>query len=85
MPQALARVKSDPHQMMLQRLTHELQQRKALVAKAEELRKAKASARADAERARRKLDELQGQLSTVQDAAKPLQVRRYQRYICVAA
>lgn len=65
---------ADPHQLMLQRLTHELSQRKALVAKSEELKKAKAAAKSEAERARKKLDELQGQLVTLQDAAKPLQV-----------
>lgn len=60
---------------MLQRLSHELSCRKALEAQLRELGKAKAGAHSDAERARRKLDELQGQLGSLQDAAKPLQVR----------
>lgn len=62
-----------PHQLMLQRLSHELTQRKALVAKLETLKKAKASTRQDVDRKRKVLDDLQQQLQGLEEVAKPLQ------------
>ncbi|GFR48553.1 hypothetical protein Agub_g10452 [Astrephomene gubernaculifera] len=72
-PETLAQIGEDPHKLMLERLRDELTQRKAMVDKLEELRKAKASTRQEVDKRKRTLDDLQQQLQGLEDTAKPLQ------------
>ncbi|KXZ50918.1 hypothetical protein GPECTOR_14g165 [Gonium pectorale] len=72
-PEVLARIGDDPHTLMLEQLRDELTQRKAQVAKLEELRKVKAATRQEVDTRKRTLDALQQQLQGLEDSAKPLQ------------
>ncbi len=71
--ETLEKIGDNQHLLMLERLGQELAQRKALVAKLEELRKAKASLRQDVDKRKGTLDALQQQLQNLEDTAKPLQ------------
>lgn len=72
-PEVLERIGDDPHKLMLERLRDELSQRKAMVAKLEELKKAKAATRQEVDKRKRTLDDLQQQLQGLEETAKPLQ------------
>ncbi|GIL44794.1 hypothetical protein Vafri_2281 [Volvox africanus] len=72
-PEVLARIGDDSHMLMLERLYDELNQRKAMVSKLNDLRKARAATRQEVDKRKRTLDDLQQQLQGLEDTAKPLQ------------
>ncbi|KAG2493497.1 hypothetical protein HYH03_008313 [Edaphochlamys debaryana] len=72
-PEVLTRIGEDPHKLMLERLRDELAQRKAMVAKLEELKKSKTATRQEVDKRKRTLDDLQQQLQGLEENAKPLQ------------
>jgi THO complex subunit 5 len=59
---------------MCERLRDELARRKVLVAKLDELRKAKAAAKAEVDRRRKTLEGLQTQLQNLEETSRPLQI-----------
>ncbi|PNH03608.1 THO complex subunit 5, partial [Tetrabaena socialis] len=72
-PDTLESIGGDAHKLMLERLRDELAQRKAMVAKLEELRATKAATRQEVDKRKRTLDDLQQQLQGLEETAKPLQ------------
>ncbi|GLC33262.1 hypothetical protein PLESTB_000353300 [Pleodorina starrii] len=72
-PEVQNRIGDDQHKLMLERLHDELTQRKAMVAKLEDLRKARAATRQEVDKRKRTLDDLQQQLQGLEETAKPLQ------------
>lgn len=72
-PDVLAQIGDDSHKLMLGRLHDELNQRKEMVAKLEDLRQARAATRQEVDKRKRTLDDLQQQLQGLEETAKPLQ------------